>query len=78
MPTAVVNGIQVNYADFGGDGAPVVLSHGLLLDQSMFDAQAAVLAPEYRMITWDQRGHGVPGAGLIQLLGFGQGRAGFA
>ncbi len=58
MPTAAVNGIQVSYADSGGDGPPIVLSHGLLMDQSMFDAQVAALAPQYRVITWDQRGHG--------------------
>jgi pimeloyl-ACP methyl ester carboxylesterase len=58
MPTAAVNGIQVSYADSGGDGPPVVLSHGYLMDASMFDAQVAALAPEYRVITWDQRGHG--------------------
>ena len=58
MPTAAVNGIQINYADSGGDGPAVVLSHGFLMDQSMFCAQVAALAPEYRVITWDQRGHG--------------------
>jgi 3-oxoadipate enol-lactonase len=58
MPTAAVNGIQVSYADSGGDGPAVVLSHGYLMDQSMFDAQVAALAPEFRVITWDQRGHG--------------------
>ena len=58
MPTAAVNGIQLNYADSGGDRPAVVLSHGFLMDQSMFDAQVAALAPEYRVITWDQRGHG--------------------
>jgi 3-oxoadipate enol-lactonase len=58
MPTAAVNGIQINYADSGGDGPAVVLSHGLLMDASMFDAQVAALAPEYRVITWDARGHG--------------------
>jgi 3-oxoadipate enol-lactonase len=58
MPTAAVNGTQVNYADSGGDGPAVVLSHGYLMDASMFDAQVAALAPEYRVITWDQRGHG--------------------
>jgi pimeloyl-ACP methyl ester carboxylesterase len=58
MPTATVNGIQVSYADSGGDGPAVVLSHGYLMDASMFDAQVAALAPEYRVITWDQRGHG--------------------
>jgi pimeloyl-ACP methyl ester carboxylesterase len=58
MPVAVVNGIEINYADYGGDGPAVVLSHGFLMDASMFDAQVAALAPEYRVITWDQRGHG--------------------
>ena len=58
MPTAAVNGTQVNYADSGGDGPALVLSHGYLMDASMFDAQVAALAPDYRVITWDQRGHG--------------------
>lgn len=58
MPTAAVNGIQVSYTDSGGSGPVVVLSHGFLMDQSMFDAQVAALAPDYRVITWDQRGHG--------------------
>lgn len=58
MPTAAVNGIQVSYTDAGGDGPAVVLSHGFLMDASMFGAQVAALTPEYRVITWDQRGHG--------------------
>ena len=58
MPIAAVNGTQVNYADSGGDGPAVVLSHGYLMDASMFDAQVAALAPGYRVITWDERGHG--------------------
>jgi 3-oxoadipate enol-lactonase len=58
MPTAAVNGIQINYTDYGGGGTAVVLSHGFLMDASMFDAQVAALAPEYRVITWDQRSHG--------------------
>jgi pimeloyl-ACP methyl ester carboxylesterase len=41
MPVAAINGIQINYADSGGDGPAVVLSHGLLMDASMFDAQAS-------------------------------------
>src|ERR1700746_3584626 len=66
MPTALANGIEINYADSGGDGPAVVLSHGFLMDASMFDAQVAALAPEYRVITWDARGHGgtwAPGPG---------------
>src|ERR1700733_9755503 len=86
MPTAAVNGIQVSYADSGGDGPAVVLSHGYLMDASMFDAQVTALAPEYRVITWDERGHGgtpAPGPfsywdsardviGLLDHLGIGQ------
>lgn len=58
MPIAVINGIRVNYTDSGGDRPAVVLSHGYLMDASMFDAQVAALTPEYRVITWDARGHG--------------------
>jgi 3-oxoadipate enol-lactonase len=58
MPTATVNGIDIAYADSGGDGPPVVLSHGYLMDHSMFAPQLAALAPEFRVITWDERGFG--------------------
>jgi len=53
-----VNGIEINYTDSGGQGPTVVFSHGYLMDQTMFDQQVAALAPEYRVITWDERGHG--------------------
>ena len=62
MATASVNGITVSYTDSGGDGPVVVLSHGYLMDSSMFEPQVAALAPEYRVITWDERGHGGTGA----------------
>ncbi len=58
MPNAAVNGTEISYADTGGDGPAVVLSHGILMDQSMFAPQVQALAPEFRVITWDQRGHG--------------------
>jgi 3-oxoadipate enol-lactonase len=58
MPTAAVNGTEISYADTGGDGPVVVLSHGILMDQTMFAPQVKALAPEFRVITWDQRGHG--------------------
>jgi 3-oxoadipate enol-lactonase len=58
MATASVNGITLSYSDSGGDGPVVVLSHGYLMDSSMFDPQVAALAPEYRVITWDERGFG--------------------
>ena len=58
MPIAVVNGIDITYTDSGGDGPAVILSHGYLMDHAMFDAQLAAVAPEYRVITWDERGFG--------------------
>jgi pimeloyl-ACP methyl ester carboxylesterase len=58
MPTATLNGIEISYADTGGDGDAVVFSHGILMDQSMFGPQVAAVSPEFRAITWDQRGHG--------------------
>ncbi len=58
MATATVNGITISYTDSGGDGPAVVLSHGYLMDSSMFDPQVPALAPEYRVITWDERGFG--------------------
>lgn len=58
MPTAPVNGTEVNYFDTGGDGPVIVFSHGFMMDHSMFDPQVAALAPEYRVVTWDERGHG--------------------
>jgi 3-oxoadipate enol-lactonase len=58
MTYAPVNGQEIWFEDSGGDGPPVILAHGFLMDQSMFDAQVAVLAPKYRVITWDERGFG--------------------
>jgi 3-oxoadipate enol-lactonase len=58
MPTAAVNGTEISYTDTGGDGPAVVFSHGILMDQSMFAPQVEALAPRFRVITWDQRGHG--------------------
>ncbi|MGH3301075.1 MAG: alpha/beta fold hydrolase [Streptosporangiaceae bacterium] len=58
MSTALINGVTIRYSDSGGDGEPVVFSHGYLMDSTMFDPQVAALTPEYRVLTWDQRGFG--------------------
>ncbi len=62
MPTAAVNGINIYFTDTGGDAPSVLLSHGLLMDHSMFDQQVAALSREYRVITWDERAHGATSA----------------
>jgi 3-oxoadipate enol-lactonase len=58
MSYADVNGQRLFYEDTGGDGPPVVLAHGFLMDHEMFAPQVAALAPEFRVITWDERGFG--------------------
>lgn len=58
MSYADVNGQRLYFEDSGGDGPAVVLSHGFLMDHEMFAPQVAALAPEFRVITWDERGFG--------------------
>jgi len=59
LPTHEINGQQIYYEDSGGQGAPVVFSHGLLMDHEMFASQVDALRSQYRVVTWDQRCHGV-------------------
>ena len=58
MPFAEINGQRLFYEDSGGDGPPVLFSHGFLMDHSMFDPQVEALAPDFRCIRWDERGFG--------------------
>jgi pimeloyl-ACP methyl ester carboxylesterase len=61
MSHAEVNGQRLFYEDTGGDGPPIVCSHGLFMDQTMFDPQVEALKTRYRCIAWDERGHGQTG-----------------
>jgi 3-oxoadipate enol-lactonase len=58
MPFAEVNGQRIRFDDSGGGGPAVILSHGFLMDREMFASQLDVLTPEFRVITWDERGFG--------------------
>jgi 3-oxoadipate enol-lactonase len=58
MPFAEINGQRIRFEDSGGDGPPVILSHGFLMDREMFAPQTEALAPEFRVIAWDERGFG--------------------
>ncbi len=58
MPYADVNGQRIYFEDTGGDGAPVILAHGFLMDSSMFEPQVEALGADHRVITWDERGFG--------------------
>jgi pimeloyl-ACP methyl ester carboxylesterase len=58
MATLNSNGRVLQYSDTGGSGLPVILAHGYFLDEEMFSEQARALPPQFRVITWDARGHG--------------------
>lgn len=51
------DGVRIFYEDSGGDGPPILWSHGFLMDHTMFDAQVESLTA-YRHIRWDERGFG--------------------
>ena len=63
LPTAAqsglapVNGIKLWYAEFG-HGAPVILLHGGLANSNYWGLLVRALAPHYRVIVMDSRGHG--------------------
>ena len=57
MPTARINGIEINYRE-RGDGYPVFLIHGFTGNLRNWALQAPVLTSDYRMVSIDQRGHG--------------------
>jgi 3-oxoadipate enol-lactonase len=53
------NGITFNYEIEGPEGAPwLVFSNSLATNLTMWDPQAADLKPSYRVMRYDQRGHG--------------------
>ena len=54
---SIANGISVNY-EAAGEGAPVVLIHGLAMDLTFWDHQVAPLAAHFEVIRYDARGHG--------------------
>jgi len=68
-PTGLISGeeVETGYAELGesriyyeikGEGSPLILIHGGLLDGRMWDGQFDVLAEGYRVIRYDVSGHG--------------------
>ena len=53
------NGITINYQIDGPEGAPwIVFSNSLATSTAMWDEQAAALKNSFRVLRYDQRGHG--------------------
>jgi pimeloyl-ACP methyl ester carboxylesterase len=50
--------LKLHYLDWGGDGPPLVMLHGLSGHARTWDHTAAALRDRYRVFALDQRGHG--------------------
>jgi pimeloyl-ACP methyl ester carboxylesterase len=57
MTSARINGISLHY-EVSGSGPTVLLTHGYSSTGRAWADQHAALAPRYRLVTWDMRGHG--------------------
>jgi len=56
-----IGGLSLHYLDWGGDGPPLVMLHGLTGHARTWDHTAAALRDRYRVLALDQRGHGDSG-----------------
>lgn len=52
------DGVKLSWVDFGGDGKMLACLHGRSGSARNFAPLARALAPDYRIIALDQRGHG--------------------
>ena len=54
-------GLRMHVRNWGGEGRPVVLLHGLASTSRIWDLTAPLLARDFSVIAVDQRGHGDSG-----------------
>ena len=52
------DGLTLSYLDQGGDGIPIVALHAYWMEAGTYADLAEALAPKWRVIALDQRGHG--------------------
>ena len=53
-----INGIELHYRDWGGQGRPVVLLHGLASHSGIWDLVAPLLATQSRVVALARIGYG--------------------
>lgn len=51
-------GVRLAVRDHGGDGHPLVCVHGLSSNLEIWEPVAAILREAFRVVAYDQRGHG--------------------
>lgn len=66
MPLENINGTVLHYS-VKGEGTPIVFVHPPLLTGANFRYQQAQLSDEFKVITFDVRGHGQSGRSLAPL-----------
>lgn len=59
MYRAKGDGIQIQVAEWDGEGLPVLAVHGLTANSRCWDTVASALAPAYRFLAMDLRGRGL-------------------
>lgn len=52
------DGLTLSYLDHGGDGVPLIALHAYWMEAGTYADLAEALAPGWRVIALDQRGHG--------------------
>lgn len=52
------DGVRLNYLDWGGDGPPLILVHGIANSPHIFDDLAPLLRDRFHVIAYARRGHG--------------------
>jgi len=52
------NGLNLSYLDAGGDGEVLIALHAHWMEASTFEDFAKAMAPTWRLVALDQRGHG--------------------
>ena len=63
MAFARINGVLLHYRLHGPEGAPVVaLAHSLGTDARIWDGVIDILATRFRVLSYDERGHGLSDA----------------
>jgi len=65
---AVINGNELYFETLGSQAVPIVLIHGFPFSHEMWDPQIPLLGNNFRVITYDLRGHGKSGVGDGQYM----------
>jgi len=52
------DGVRLNYLDWGGNGPPLVLIHGIANSPHIFDDLAPLLRDRFHVLAYARRGHG--------------------